>query len=71
MTGRALIELIQKNHAEDMPVVIQYRDAAGGYAEGEDAEFNLAKAIKNTDTHNCYDWDLVIFSEDEPNVILL
>lgn len=68
MTGRELIKLIRKNHAEDMPVVIQYRDAAGGYAEGEDAQFNLAKAIRNDRT---FDWDLVIFSKDEPNVILL
>ena len=68
MTGRELIELIQKNHAEDMPVVIHYRDPAGGYSIGEDAEFAMERAVMNDETG---EWDLFFFSKDEPNVILL
>ena len=35
MTGRELIALIQDCHAEDMQVVVQYRDAGGTYPGGE------------------------------------
>ena len=35
MTGRELIEWIIANKAEDMPAVIQYRDAGGEYYGGE------------------------------------
>lgn len=68
MTGRELIKLIQDNHAEDMPVIIQYCDPAGGYATGKDAEFSLGRAAMDDETG---EWDLFFFSKDEPNAIVL
>jgi hypothetical protein len=33
-----------------MPVVIHYRDPAGGYSIGEDAEFAMERAVMNDET---------------------
>ena len=34
MTGRELIDWIRDSHAEDMDVVVQYRDGGGDYIGG-------------------------------------
>lgn len=77
MTGRELIELIQKNHAEDMPVLVQYRDAGGPYPDGEEAGFNLLYGKMNSGAYD-YTWEITYpeingYLPDglEPNVILL
>ena len=33
MTGQKLIDWIRENHAEEMEVVVQYRDSGGIYPE--------------------------------------
>ena len=35
MKGKDLISWIIEHHAEDMPVVVQYRDGGGSYPGGE------------------------------------
>lgn len=47
MTGRELIEWILKNHVEDLPIEIQYRDGGGDY-NGTDKILYL-DIDKNTD----------------------
>ena len=72
MTGRKLIELIQKNHAEDMPVLVQYRDSGGTYFGGEEAEFHLAYGKMLGGSYE-YEYDIK-YGEVEgqkPNVIVL
>ena len=47
MTGRELIEWIEKNKAEDKEVIIQHRDSGGFYGTAEHAgEFLKPKLIK-------------------------
>lgn len=70
MTGRELIKLIQDNHAEDMPVVIQYRDAGGTYPGGEEAEFYLAYGECFRESYE-YDIKYDKVEGQKPNVIVL
>lgn len=72
MTGRELIKLIQDNCAEDMPVLIQYRDAGGTYTGGEEAKFCLAHGVLASPRPYEYEWD-IDYSDSAfvPNVIVL
>ena len=65
MTGGELIELIKKHHAENMTVIVQFRDEGGDYAGGDEAEFTLADATKNS---YAYDID---YSAERKTVIVL
>lgn len=38
MTGQELIDWIRENHAEEMKVVVLYREKPGGYPVDEDLE---------------------------------
>lgn len=72
MTGRELIKLIKKNHAEDMTVLVQYRDSGGTYRGGEWAEFHLAHGKMLGEPYG-YEYDIQ-YGEVEgqkPNVIVL
>lgn len=67
MTGAELIEMIKRNHAENMPVVVQYRDSGGVYEGGEEAEFSLADA-----SGRMYgEYDSIDYSAEKKTVIVL
>ena len=71
MIGRELINLIRKNHAEDMTVLVQYRDAGGDYYGGEKAEFQLAYG-RLVGGYG-YEWEIKygVTDKQKPNVIVL
>ena len=70
MTGRELIKLIRKNHAEDMTVLVQYRDSGGTYCGGEWAEFHLAYGKMVGEPYE-YDIQYGEVEGQKPNVIVL
>ncbi len=62
MKGKELIKWIQDNHAEELKIVVQYRDGGGSYYGGDNAEPCLAMVgeevggeydiVYNTEMHN-------------------
>ena len=68
MTGKELIKWILNNNAEDLPVVIQYRDSGGLYSGGEYLdEPALGVCSKNTDD---YIWRIHCTEENADALIL-
>lgn len=75
MTGRDLIKWITDNHAEDMPVAVQYRDGGGNYYGGEligvDINYNgypcLAYCTEVQNSEVCIDYNRAL----KPNMIIM
>lgn len=63
MTGAELIKWIKDHHAEEMMVVVQYRDSGGCYDGCNDAAPKLAK-IRGTNIPHDDSYDISYVEED-------
>ena len=69
MTGAELIKWIEDNHAEDMLMVIQYRDSGGAYEGCEDVCPIFAK-VSGTGIANVYSYS-IDYNVEKPNAVSL
>ena len=68
MTGRELIQTILKYNAENMQIVIQYRDGGGDYDGGEIIEsVNFADYKETNNSFEVY----IDYSSDKPTCLVL
>lgn len=68
MTGKQLIAWITEHHAEDMTVVIQFRDGGGYYRGGETLE---APCLANAKGRSVDDLEISYRADLVPNAIVL
>lgn len=72
MTGRELIKYIQENHAEDMLVCVQFRDAGGLYNGADDATPLMGRVtkIEGLEEYGYNEYD-VSYAHRTPNAVIL
>ena len=69
MIGSELIEWIHDNNAEDLLVLVDYRDSGGSYHEAGEANPELSQVIgRGIPYDNDYDY---VFPCKKPNAIVL
>ncbi len=71
MKGKELIKWIQKNHAEDLDCIVQYRDSGGNYSGGEILDPPALATYKRDKEGNPYNVDIVYDSILKANCIVL